>query len=253
MSSFSCLINVQHIGIRIHDPEGLYEQHLVEEPESNNKEEGSHHSEDSEQKSDNSGENEEVNVPGIVHKKKKPVKILIAKLSPNGMQLAIACPDETVAVFTLLQNHPTSRFLFDPNYHRLSKISQTQPPQIVNLCWSHVCHTLMQNSNLLLVATMDKLITVWVMNHPHYGILSTFSTNAVVTCLEFNPMVQSHLAIGTFDRYLRIHDMVTSTELEEINTQDIPTCVKFKGDGKSLLVGMLHGTIREYTYEGQYK
>jgi len=62
----------------------------------------------------------------------------------------------------------------------------------------------------------------------------------------------NNLAIGTFDKYLRIYDIVTFTELEEINTQDIPTSIHYKADGKSLLIGMYHGIVRELSYEGQY-
>jgi len=244
---------VQHIAIRQTEQGGdLFPSHVIEEqnpvdkePENLNEEDGA------EEKSDHSAD--EAIGPSqsgqLVNKKK--AKVLLAVLSPDGQNLAIACPDNQVAVYSLIENPQTSRYLFDPTYRLLSR--QSDNSKIVSLCWSLVA-VRDQNSLLLLVATADLRITAWVCGNQQASICKTISTLDVVTCMEFNPFSadKTQFAVGTFDNYLRIYDIVRGNPVEAISTSDTPTCICFK-DNKSIIVGMLHGTCRIYIYEGKYR
>ena len=256
-SQFSdLLLTVQHIAIRQTEQGGdLFPSHVIEEQNPVDKEPDNLHQEAEEDGAEEKSDNSADEVPGPSQSglpvNQKKAKVLLAVLSPDGLNLAIACPDNQVAVFSLIANPQTSRYLFDPTYRLLSR--QSDNTKIVSLCWSLV-RSAYQNSLLLLVATADLRITAWVCGSQQASICKTISTLDVVTCMEFNPFSaeKTQFAVGTFDNYLRIYDIVRGNPVEAISTSDTPTCICFR-DNKSIIVGMLHGTCRIYIYEGKYR
>jgi hypothetical protein len=138
-SQFSYMDVIQHMGIKSsstehHLPELMPVQIQANMNHDNNSDQG----DDAEEKSEASIEDQ--NVGDNPHNSsKKKTKILFASLAPSGMQLAIACEDNTVALMTVMTSssvHTKSKFLFWPKYKKLSRYSSNQ--KIVHLCWSLV-------------------------------------------------------------------------------------------------------------------
>lgn len=138
-SLFKRLSIVQHMAIRM--PED--EDKLVDPNQVN-----FYQNRGNEQNLEDGGENEEDSEPSIeeqpigdgqLQQPQKKKKILFTSISPDGMQLAMACKDNTVAIFTVVS--PESEYgklpyLFSPKYKTLSRY--TENPKIVQLCWSLV-------------------------------------------------------------------------------------------------------------------
>jgi len=139
-SLFSSLVTTQHICINESETEVNYQMYMVEKPDEN---QHSEHSDD-EEKSDYSEEENPNNLPsypGGPTTVKKPSKILIAELSPDGYSLAVACRDDSVALFSVLDlatEVKHSRNLFDNCYRRLCRNNPAANSRIVNLCWARV-------------------------------------------------------------------------------------------------------------------
>lgn len=103
-----------------------------------NQDQFSDHGDDAEEKSEASIEDLPLD-GGQGASTNKKTKVLFASLAPSGMQLAIACEDNTVALLTVMTpstEHRQSKFLFWPKYKKLSRSSGNA--KIVHLCWSLV-------------------------------------------------------------------------------------------------------------------
>ena len=146
-SQFHRLIAVQHIAIRIPDQNTqncgggqLKELPEIERDIENNNMEAEE--EGAEEKSDHSGDEElaeKETIKGQTYSK-KPGKILIAVLSPDGCNLAIGCQNNEIAMYQLMQSPETSRYLFDPTYRLLSHNNPCHT--ILQICWSLVASSL---------------------------------------------------------------------------------------------------------------
>lgn len=138
-SQFSYLDIIQHIGIKSSTTEHkLTDTDLVQIQPNANQDNMSDQGDDAEEKSEASLEDLNIG-DGQQTATKKKTKILFASLSPSGMQLAIACEDNTVALMTVMtasSEHRHSKFLFWPKYKKLSRNSGNA--KIVHLCWSLV-------------------------------------------------------------------------------------------------------------------
>lgn len=138
-SQFSYLDIIQHIGIKSSATEHKFTELDVVQIQANaNQDNMSDQGDDAEEKSEASLEDLHV-ADGQQTLANKKTKVLFASLSPSGMQLAIACEDNTVALMTVMTSsseHKQSKFLFWPKYKKLSRNSGNA--KIVHLSWSLV-------------------------------------------------------------------------------------------------------------------
>lgn len=139
ISQFSYLDIIQHMGIKSSATEHKFTELDVIQIQANpNQDNMSDQGDDAEEKSEASLE--DLHIPdGQQTSTNKKTKVLFASLSPSGMQLAIACEDNTVALMTVMTSsseHQQSKFLFWPKYKKLSRNSGNA--KIVHLSWSLV-------------------------------------------------------------------------------------------------------------------
>lgn len=71
--------------------------------------------------------------------------------------------------------------------------------------------------------------------------------------MQFDPFCPSktRFAVGTFDGYVRVYDIVGGNPIESISISAVPSSILFK-DKKSVIVGTMNGICRLFIYEGQY-
>lgn len=114
------------------------------EPENPNQylqKQGDHNSEEGEDAEENSEPSveEQPEVIGQTPSPQQKKKILFASISPDGWQLAIACKDNKLAVFSLINptgEYKKSKYLLSSRYKTLARYTENY--KIVNMCWSLV-------------------------------------------------------------------------------------------------------------------
>lgn len=255
-SSFHTFLIVQHLAIKQNDQDMNYLQ-----PEAIDVQEEV--GEDVEELSDHSLDEQAGPTPDRPYLEAKKTKVLVASMSPDGQCLALACPDHTIALFSLLEpikgGSERSRFLFDPHYRSLSRKSGNK--KITHLVWASASEALAtlyaeaissKACQMLLVVSADHLVTFWLITPTIALIVNTIQTHDLVSCIQLKPGFPLTLAIGTFDNNLRIYELNKRENVvkELINTSDTPMSILFSPHGQSLLVGMEHGTCRVYGFEG---
>jgi hypothetical protein len=136
---FKRLSIVQHMAIRMpEEDEKLFDPDQINFYQNRQAENNIDDGEDNEEVSEPSIDEQNI-ADGQQNDAKNKKKILFASMSPDGMQLAVACKDNSVAIFTIIsptgdyKKHP---YLFSPKYKTLARY--TDNAKIVQLCWSLV-------------------------------------------------------------------------------------------------------------------
>lgn len=255
-SNFHTFLVVQHLAIKQTDEDTNYLQ-----PEAIDVQEEV--GDDVEALSDHSAEEVHDQFAGKPNQEAKKDKVLVASMSTDGQYLALACPDHTVGLFKLLapgkDGNERSRFLFDPHYRSLSRRSGNK--KITHLTWATHPETVaalyldiqaIKSPQLLLVVSADHLVTFWLVTPTLATIVNTIQAHDLVSCLQLKPGFPPALAVGTFDKNLRVYELSKRENVvkELINTSDTPMAILFSPHGQSLFVGMQHGTCRVYGFEG---
>ncbi|KAH6784282.1 hypothetical protein C2S52_009241 [Perilla frutescens var. hirtella] len=107
---------------------------------------------------------------------------------------------------------------------------------ILDLAWS--------TSNHLLSSSTDKTIRLWQADSDKC--LGVFHHSNYVTCVQFNPVDESHFISGCIDGKVRIWGLPSKRVEEWANVQDIVTAVCYQPNGRGFVVGSLSGNCRFY-------
>ncbi|KAL1536469.1 POC1 centriolar protein A-like [Salvia divinorum] len=111
---------------------------------------------------------------------------------------------------------------------------------VLDLAWS--------TSNHLLSSSMDESVRLWRADSD--GCLAVFHHNNYVTCVQFNPVDESHFISGCIDGKVRIWGIPSKRVEEWVNVQDLVTAVCYQPNGRGFVAGSLSGNCRFYESSG---
>lgn len=84
-------------------------------------------------------------------------------------------------------------------------------------------------------------------------ICKTMPAHDIVTCMAFDPSTGTQFAVGTWDNYVRIYDMVTNRVVDALRLSYYPTSLCFLDDRKTIIIGSHHGNCEFYSTNNEHR
>ncbi|XP_023740775.1 uncharacterized protein LOC111888875 [Lactuca sativa] len=109
--------------------------------------------------------------------------------------------------------------------------------EVLDLSWS--------NDNLLLSSSVDESVRLWRVGMDEC--LKMFPHSNYVTCVQFNPVDESHFISGSIDGKVRIWSIGSSQVVDWTDIREIITAVTYNPDGKGGIIGSMTGCCRLFT------
>jgi len=118
------------------------------------------------------------------------------------------------------------------------KIFKGHLNDIIDVCWG------INNSNIILSASLDKSILMWDLTKDTY--IHKFEHSNMVTCLSFCPNNENLFVSGCLDKIVRIWDTTKKKVVDYINVQDLITSITYFPSGDQIAIGFHNGKISVY-------
>eukprot|EP00002_Diphylleia_rotans_P003270 TRINITY_DN12238_c0_g1_i1.p1 TRINITY_DN12238_c0_g1~~TRINITY_DN12238_c0_g1_i1.p1 ORF type:complete len:868 (+),score=156.57 TRINITY_DN12238_c0_g1_i1:52-2655(+) len=159
---------------------------------------------------------------------------LLATAGKNG-RLVIWEVAESVSKVTSDNQIPDIVLLPNP------RILHAHEDDILDICWC-------EDEDILLTASLDRTVKLWLLSESEPT--DTFVHDDVVTCVAFHPQEKRLFVSGSFDKRIRLWDVIDGEVVLERNTDSPVSSIIFVDSGTQIIAGGINGACKIYETEG---